>query len=519
MFSPKRIVYAFLIGTLAVLFSLLAFAVLWSLRDPEYVQEVKEYLEEQSKHLPEEEQFQLTESAALLDENAQTVDWSIHAVSRENAAWDQGIGAGGLMVIGRKTNDDWHFNMLGEESFEGWLDLVPNQLLGPDLKELFRLYQGLEDGEEVSSNPIISRQFVERGSPQICNLPYPAGESYKITNLPGDYHHQGLIENAIDFGMEPDSTILSICDGTVVEVKEDSDIGGCSLAFANDANFVRVQLTSKLRVLYFHLAQNSVQVNVGDKVRIGKELAKVGETGFVCGAHLHIVLERLCNNGRICGSKPLNFAEFKGVAPSYDIPYLSDNTLLKDRLAAEKRERERKRAEIARIKDAVKNFLPVYACSTLKDCDKATLITTSVTEGLMGELFPSLSFCFNCVKWDSNILQSIEFIPFTYPGEDCLTETNEECFIVTTKEIWISETSSGRVSQHGEITHYTVVNRFLVRENGIWKVDGYKIVCGYTEDQNGKMIPEEETVEQENLEGCLWQPPETIEGSSSESTP
>lgn len=390
---------------------------------------------------------------------------------------------------------------------------MPNQLLEPDLKELFRLYQGLEAGEEVLSNkPIISLQFMERDSSQICNLPYPAGESYKITNLPGDYHHQGLIENAIDFGMQPDSTVLSICAGMVVEVKEDSDIGGCSLGFADDANFVRVQLTSKLRVLYFHLAQNSVQVNVGNKIRIGQELAKVGETGFVCGAHLHIVLERLCNDGRVCDSEPLNFAEFKGGTPSYDIPYLSENTLLKDRLAAEKRERERKRAEIVRIEDAVRNFLLVYACSTLKNCDEASLITTSVTEGLMAELFPTLSFCFSCpIKWDSNIQQSIEFIPFTYIGE--------ERFTVTTKEIWISKTSSGQTSKYGEITHYTINDIFLVKEAGIWKVDGYKLVCGYTEDQDGEMIPEEETVEEENLEGCLWQPPETIEESSSESTP
>lgn len=504
MVTPKRIVYAFLICTLVGLSSLLAFAVLWNLRDPEYVREAKEYLEAQSKHLLEEGRFRLTEGVALLDEDAQTVDWSIHAVSRENAAWDQDTGAGGLVVIGRKTNDGWHFNMLGEESFEKWLDLVPNQLLEPDLKELFRLYQGLEAGEEVLSKPIISLQFMERDSSQICNLPYPAGESYKITNLPGDYHHQGLIENAIDFGMQPDSTVLSICAGMVVEVKEDSDIGGCSLGFADDANFVRIQLTSKLRVLYFHLAQNSVQVNVGNKVRIGQELAKVGETGFVCGAHLHIVLERLCNDGRVCDSEPLNFAEFKGGTPSYDIPYLSENTLLKDRLAAEKRERERKRAEIVRIEDAVRNFLLVYACSTLKDCDEATLITTSVTDGLMKELFPSLSLCFGCVKWDSNILQSIEFIPFTYTGE--------ERFTITAKEMWHSISRNDRPDD-GVITHFTINDIFLVKKAGIWKVDGYKITCGYARNEHGEII------RRENLEGCLWQPPETTEESSSESTP
>lgn len=505
MVTPKRIVLAFLVCTLIGLCASLALVVTWKLRDPEYVREAKEYLESQSKHLPEEGEFRLTESVALLDENAQTVDWSIHAVSRENAAWDQGIGAGGLVVIGRKTNDAWHFNMLGEESFEGWLDLVPNQLLGPDLKELFRLYQGLEDGEEVSSNPIISQQFVGRSSSQICNLPYPAGESYRITNLPGDYHHQGLIENAIDFGMQPDSTVLSICDGTVVEVKEDSDIGGCSLDFADDANFVRVQLTSKLRVLYFHLAQNSVQVNVGDKVRIGKELAKVGETGFVCGAHLHIVLERLCNDGRVCDSEPLNFAEFKGMAPNYDILYLSENILLKDRLAAEKKERERKRAEIARIEDAVRNFLSVYACSTLKDCDEATLITTSVTEGLMAELFPTFSFCFGCpIKWDSNNLKSVQFLPLSLSGTNQIT--------VTAKEAWRS-ISQKDLPQEGWITHYTVTDYFLVESGGIWRVDGYKITCGYAQNEHGEII------RRENLEGCLWQPPETIEESSSESTP
>ena len=454
-----------------------------NIRDPEFVQDrAEEFLAEATTELYEGESYE------LINISSPTEDWVLLTITRKSPQWEEDTGTGGSLAIGRLEEGAWEFRLLGERSFEEWLDELPEDLLDPNLREYFRLYRGLEDDEGVSARPAIFSSLNSKPLAQKLYLPYKEGEAYQITTLPGHDHHNGIYKEAIDFGLPSGTPVVAIADGVVVDVKRDSDLGGCSEKLADHANLVRIKIAEGLQVLYLHLRYNSVEVRKGQKVSLGQELARSGNTGFSCGAHLHIVLERLCDDGRVCGSEPLRFVEFKTGDPRYNKDYVSLNKSPQDWQALEeKRRQEQERAEIEQITDAVEKFHTIYSCYRVKDCDESTLIRSWITDALFAEMFES--FCLFCPsKADTATEVSEELLPFTAPKTEQTT--------VRTKEVW------ELVVRGKKRTDYTVVAHFLVKENGVWKVDGWEIECGYVIDEDGDVI------HKEHLEECLWQPPE-----------
>lgn len=448
------------------------------------VDRMEDFIEKKTEELPQGETYSLLEPAVFQN-------WSIATLAKKNPSWKAGTGAGGFIIIGRLENNGWKFSLPGDKSFLPWLKQLPEQLMDKQLKSHFL--------EELSPSNSLSRlqikpkaTYPKLAQPQLFQLPYPEKKGYLITTLPGDNHHTDAIKEAIDFGTPEGTDLLFIAaEGTVIEVKENSSVGGCSRFLSGQANMVRVKVASDLSVLYLHLKQDSVLVEIGQKVKQGQRIGKSGNSGFSCGAHLHIVLEKWCGN-RICGSVPLRFEEFGQGDPRYNKKYVSRNKPLEEReRIAKKQEQERQRQEIEQIKDAVHKFDIIYACAYREGCDQNRIIGSWVSRGLFDQLFPS--FCFGCPeKWDENQQVQNEFLDISVPYPDHS--------VARAKEVW--KTSKGGESY----THYVVVDHYLIKESGVWKVDGYKIVCGYVLDKTGKMVPEEKTIEEENLDGCPWQP-------------
>jgi hypothetical protein len=90
--------------------------------------------------------------------------------------------------------------------------------------------------------------------------------------------------------------VLAVADGTVVSVQDgkpdqtpnvpmvpqtQSDFGG---------NHVFLQIAPNVFALYLHLQPGSITVDVGDVVRAGARLARIGNTGPSGGPHLHFGL-------------------------------------------------------------------------------------------------------------------------------------------------------------------------------------------------------------------------------------
>jgi len=89
--------------------------------------------------------------------------------------------------------------------------------------------------------------------------------------------HDGL---DIDNGGPPGDPILSIRNGTVTEVRVDS----------NGAKIVRITHARGYSSGYAHL--QDVFVTVGQRVKSGQQIGTLGATGFVTGPHLHFDITR-----------------------------------------------------------------------------------------------------------------------------------------------------------------------------------------------------------------------------------
>lgn len=87
------------------------------------------------------------------------------------------------------------------------------------------------------------------------------------------------------------SDVVATADGIVVKVVKTGSKGGRMC-------LVRIQ-HSKYQTAYYHLKSGSITVEVGDYVKAGTVIAKVGNTGKVTGKHLHYQIDKGDNSTSI----------------------------------------------------------------------------------------------------------------------------------------------------------------------------------------------------------------------------
>lgn len=110
-------------------------------------------------------------------------------------------------------------------------------------------------------------------------LPYPAGESYTVTQGPeGTYSHTGPYnEYAWDFGLPANYEVSAAQGGTIV-------ISDWSPYWQNGIEVI-IRHSNGLCTHYAHL--NRSFYNPGDAVPQGRVIGWSGATGAAHGAHLH----------------------------------------------------------------------------------------------------------------------------------------------------------------------------------------------------------------------------------------
>lgn len=99
--------------------------------------------------------------------------------------------------------------------------------------------------------------------------------------------HTGKLKNAVDFIVKANTPVLAAQDGIVTFVKDDSYVGGPSVEYWHDSNFVVIQHANGEYSRYDHLAHKSVMVGIGESVKARQVIARVGTTGFTYAPHLH----------------------------------------------------------------------------------------------------------------------------------------------------------------------------------------------------------------------------------------
>jgi murein DD-endopeptidase MepM/ murein hydrolase activator NlpD len=99
--------------------------------------------------------------------------------------------------------------------------------------------------------------------------------------------HIGKLRNAIDFIVDNGAPVLAADDGIVIFVKDNSNTGGPDPIYWRHTNFIVIMHSNGEYSRYDHLSYCSSKVKVGQYVRGGDEIAKVGMTGYTYLPHLH----------------------------------------------------------------------------------------------------------------------------------------------------------------------------------------------------------------------------------------
>ncbi len=154
------------------------------------------------------------------------------------------------------------------------------------------------------------------------SVPWPCGTTYSITQGHNVGSHDAEGAWAWDIGIGVGGEVVAPADGVVRAIRMDSSAYGCDSAFANSANYVVLDFGDGTEALFLHLQADSSSLSVGDPVLRGEVVARVGLSGWVCGAHLHFQIQETCGSWW-CQSIP---SEFEGIGdPELGTSIESDN--------------------------------------------------------------------------------------------------------------------------------------------------------------------------------------------------
>lgn len=128
------------------------------------------------------------------------------------------------------------------------------------------------------------------------NAPWGCEETYEVSQSHKTGSHTGKGAYSWDFAMPVGTPLVAPVDGTVRRVKHDSTRHGCDSSYAYDANYVVLTLDDDTEVLFLHLEAGSVPVEEGDRVARGELIGRVGMSGWTCGPHLHMQVQKTCDS-------------------------------------------------------------------------------------------------------------------------------------------------------------------------------------------------------------------------------
>ena len=150
-------------------------------------------------------------------------------------------------------------------------------------------------------------------SDYVYALPYAKGDKFKIAqSCNGSFSHFGYSQYAIDFLMPIDTPIHAAREGKVVDLKYDSNVGGKSKSYIDNANYVILEHNDGTLGEYFHLKPKGTTVALGESVNIGDLVGYSGNTGYTDGPHLHFVLKSVDKYGKSF-SVPSKFSTQEGI--------------------------------------------------------------------------------------------------------------------------------------------------------------------------------------------------------------
>jgi Peptidase family M23/SprB repeat/Abnormal spindle-like microcephaly-assoc'd, ASPM-SPD-2-Hydin/S-layer homology domain len=132
-------------------------------------------------------------------------------------------------------------------------------------------------------------------------LPFVNGTTVKLSR--STQHAAPLEGFAYDFVGVGNISVVASRSGCVRKVKSNSNVGGNSSTYKNDANYVVITHNDGTEALYMHFTYNSILVNTGDFVIQGQPLGIMGSTGYSTAPHLHFQVQ----SGSLCSETNLTW--------------------------------------------------------------------------------------------------------------------------------------------------------------------------------------------------------------------
>ncbi|HLU07618.1 MAG TPA: M23 family metallopeptidase [Woeseiaceae bacterium] len=147
----------------------------------------------------------------------------------------------------------------------------------------------------------------------VYRLPYASGKSFRVLQGFGSrFSHTGLEQFAIDFRMPEGTPVHAARGGLVARTEESNDKGCWEDGCGKYANFIVVLHDDGTTGEYYHLQQNGVLVDTGDRVEAGQMIGLSGNTGHTTMPHLHFAVYRAADWGTT-QSIPVRFASADGI--------------------------------------------------------------------------------------------------------------------------------------------------------------------------------------------------------------
>lgn len=122
----------------------------------------------------------------------------------------------------------------------------------------------------------------------LYNLPIDISKTTLISKV--GIAHVGDLINSIDYDAPEGTPVYSALNGVIISVKDDSNIGGSRQEFEDDGNYIEILHDNDEVSEYEHIRFQSSKVKIGDIVKVGQQIAEVGNTGWSECPHLHFMV-------------------------------------------------------------------------------------------------------------------------------------------------------------------------------------------------------------------------------------
>ena len=146
---------------------------------------------------------------------------------------------------------------------------------------------------EISEISSVIKEYFRKpeNSQNIYNKPFPIETKVsQMINNPLEGSHKGPFKGAIDFIVPLETPVLAAYDGIVTDVVDSNDRYGPCSEFAEYLNYITVKHNNGEFSQVAHLEKGSVTIKIGDKVIVGQQIAKTGNSGWMSEPHLHFIV-------------------------------------------------------------------------------------------------------------------------------------------------------------------------------------------------------------------------------------